>query len=521
MVSEDDVPQIINTMSSATCDLDPIPTHLVKSCIQAFLPIITFIVNMSLNTAIMPNDLKKALITPIIKKLMLDPEILKNYRPISNVPFISKVIEKCVATQLTLYVTENNMACKWQSAYREGHSTETALICVFNDILLKLDNSQCVALVLLDLSAAFDTIDRSILIQRLKCYYGIKGTALAWIRSYLDNRTQSIQINKSQSSQHINQYGVPQGSVLGPLLFSLYTTPLGKIIEASGMQFHLYADDTQLYFSFDAKLKQSVNDHINVLKKCMEQIGNWMSTNYLKLNNDKTELIILGGARQLKFINFKFIEIGNIKIETSPTIRNIGVIMDSTLNMKAHINKLCRTCYMNIRNIWRIRENLDNNSTKTLVHALVISRLDCINGLYYGLPNYLILKIQKVQNAAARLVFKAGKRCHITPLLKELHWLPVKLRIEYKLLTLTFKCIHGGAPAYLNELITSYKPYRNLRSQETNLLNRINAQTSLGERAFQIAAPILWNQLPQPLRGLPSLNTFKSNLKTFIFQKHF
>jgi len=179
LVSEDDVHSIITKMSSATCDLDPIPTNLVKGCIQAFLPIITFIVNMSLNTAIMPNDLKKAIITPIIKKLMMDPEILKNYRPISNVSFISKVIEKCVAMQITLYIADNNMACKWQSAYREGHSTETALICVFNDILLKLDANQCVALVLLDLSAAFDTIDRAILSQRLENYYGIKGSVSA------------------------------------------------------------------------------------------------------------------------------------------------------------------------------------------------------------------------------------------------------------------------------------------------------------------------------------------------------
>jgi hypothetical protein len=281
--------KIINTMSSATCDLDPIPTNLVKKCIQAFLPIITLIVNMSLNTANVPNDLKKALIIPIIKKLMLDPEILKNYRPISNVPFISKVIEKCVATQLTSYITRNNLSCKWQSAYREGHSTETALIRVFNDILVALDAKQCVALVLLDLSAAFDTIDRPILLRRLQLFYGIKGKVLEWIGSYLKNRTQTVKINTSQSSEHANNYGVPQGSVLGPLLFSLYTAPLGKIIESSGLNFHLYADDTQLYFSFDAKVQQSVDDSLTMLKMCMDRIGIWMATNYLKLNNDKTE----------------------------------------------------------------------------------------------------------------------------------------------------------------------------------------------------------------------------------------
>jgi hypothetical protein len=521
-VTELELNRIIMSMSSTTCDLDPLPTNLLKTCITAFVPVLTFIVNMSLSSENMPICLKMAIILPLIKKLLLNREILTNYRPISNLAFLSKVIEKCVALQLVNYMNENNLCCKWQSAYRQYHSTETALLRVLNDIYLKIENKHCVALILLDLSAAFDTIDRTILLERLNHYYGVSGKALGWISSYLTNRSQAVKINTSTSSYHTITSGVPQGSVLGPLLFSLYTAPMGQIIQSHGLQYHLYADDTQLYFSFDAKDNHSIDHHLTTLKACLKDIAAWMATNYLKLNENKTEITILGSPQVLKWIGFKSVEFGNTIINTSKSVSNIGATIDSSLSMNEHINKLCRTCYMHIRNIWRIRENLDKHSTKLLVHALIISRLDNLNSLYISLPKYQIAKLQKVQNSAARVIHKLWKHCHITSVLQQLHWLPIDQRIHFKILTLVYKCINNQAPEYLKELIHKYEPKRdNLRSNNTNMLTSPMAKSSYGNRSFSIAAPKLWNTLPTHIRTIASITSFKTNLKTHLFNKYY
>ena len=184
---------------------------------------------------VFPSNLKHANITPLLKKKNLDKEILKNYRPVSNLPFLSKVIEKIVAAHLRTHLEVNKLWCKMQSAYRPFHSTKSALRCVQNDILSSLNNKKMVTLVLLDLSAAFDTIDHEKLLHRLETRFGINGTTLDWFRSYLSNRSQAVRINNSSSEKMYLNFGVPQGSVLGPILFTLYVAPVADIANKHGV----------------------------------------------------------------------------------------------------------------------------------------------------------------------------------------------------------------------------------------------------------------------------------------------
>ena len=249
-VSESDVREVITSSPTKSCALDPIPTWLLKQCLDYVAPVLTVIVNTSLSCADFTPELKRAFVTPLIKKLILDCEIFKNYRPVSNLFFVSKLIKRIICVLLVDHLKENDLYEIFQSAYRQLHSTETALLRVQNDILQAVDSEGGAISVLLDLSASFDTIDHQKRLNLLDYSFGIRGDSLRWFKSYLQDRTQTVQIGSSTSEPVTLKYGVPQGSVLGPILFTMYTTPLGNITRNHSLVFHLYADDTQLYISF-------------------------------------------------------------------------------------------------------------------------------------------------------------------------------------------------------------------------------------------------------------------------------
>ena len=228
-----------------------------------------------------------------LKKSNLDPELLKNYRPVSNLPFLSKVLERVVFTQLKTHLETHNLLEPFQSAYRKCHSTEAAILRVVNDLLQASDDGHVSILSLLDLSAAFDTIDHAILGQRLASTFGCPGTVLGWFESYLSNRMQSVFVNDVQSAPSTLEYGVPQGSVLGPILFTMYTQPLGSVIQQLGTTylFFFFPDDSQLH---DSAAPSEFSSLVRDMTSSTEEVGVWMKGNKLKMNDDKTELIATG-----------------------------------------------------------------------------------------------------------------------------------------------------------------------------------------------------------------------------------
>ena len=293
-VTADDLHDIIKSMGNKFCSLDPLPTWLFKSCFMELRPILLYIVNQSLSTGYFPTAMKYALVRPTLKKPGADSELFSNYRPISNLSFISKLLEKVVLKQLNSYLSSNGLFCPVQSGYRPHHSCETLLIKLFDDIIGSIEQRQTIALILLDLSAAFDTIDHNILIQRLNHDYGISGVALSWFTSYLQNRTHSVHINKVTSSNGYLYFGVPQGSILGPVLFILYTKELQYIAAKYGLDIQLYADDSQLYIGFKASDTNQMTNIISRIESCLEEFKRWMTSNFMMLNEQKTELILLG-----------------------------------------------------------------------------------------------------------------------------------------------------------------------------------------------------------------------------------
>ena len=247
-VSSEEMRLIIKPLPNTYSSLDTIPTWLLKECVvQLLLPIITTFVNRSMQKGIVPKALKHALVTPILKKDNMDPNILSNFRPVSNIACLAKILEKAVNSRLDGYLTVNKLYDPLQSAYRKLCSTETALVKVKNDIMVHLDQGNRVALLLLDMSAAFDTLNHSTLLNRFNEEFGIIGKPLKWFESYFGERTQSVVIRGVKSEPVPLSQGVPQGSVIGPKAYTMYTKSLGDIREHHGLQYHIYADDIQLY----------------------------------------------------------------------------------------------------------------------------------------------------------------------------------------------------------------------------------------------------------------------------------
>lgn len=420
--TEDEVRTLITSSPSKSCNLDPIPTWLLKECVGELLPIITAIINQSLLKSIVPAYFNRANVKPLIKKAGLDKEVLKNYRPVSNLPFISKLVEKVVSVRLQRHLKDNTLYDFFQSAYRQHHSTESALLKVHNDIFKSLDQKLCTAMIMLDLSAAFDLINHDILFHRLEFTFGIVSESLRWFESYLNNRVHCVEIGNTLSNEKILQTGVPQGSVLGPIIYCMFTRPLGQIISRHGLSYHCYADDTQLYTDFNSI---DCNDISNKLESCLSEIVDWMQLNRLKLNRDKTELILFSQRGRPDFSPNFNLEIGSHEVFPVSVVKNLGVFFDNNLSMESQINSICKSCYFQIRSIGKIRRYISDAACKTLIHSLVISKLDYCNALLYGLPDKSTDRLQRVQNCAARVISRTRRNEHISPVLIDLHWLPV------------------------------------------------------------------------------------------------
>ena len=294
-----------------------------------------------------------------------------------------------------------------------------------------------------------------------------------------------------------------------------------NILKSFNLGYHVYADDTQLYIPIKPE-----NESVQVtnLDACINVIKCWMKTNFLKLNDDKTEFLRIGSHNYTSKISVNSLSIGDTSVTPTNSVRNLGVIFDKNMNMNDHISSICKATNHQLYKIGRIRNFLDLPTTKLLMNSLVTSRLDYCNSLLYNLPSYQINRLQKIQNKAARIVTKTRIHTHITPVLKELHWLPIQSRIEFKILTMTFCALYSDDfPQYIKELIQPYKPNRNLRSENKHLIKPVKANTSYGRRSLSFAAAELWNskKFPIELKNSASIDSFKRDLKTYLFRNYF
>ncbi len=419
-VDRREVIEAIHQLPDNCCAVDPVPTSILKQVADDIAPFLVTLMNRSMADGVVPAAFKTAYITPLLKKPDLDAADVRSYRPISNLSVISKLTERRVARRLLAYLTSNKLLPCFQSAYRPYHSTETAVLKVLDDILTAIDNGDLAGLALLDLSAAFDTVDHDVLLRRLQISYGIGGAVLDWFRSYLADRRQYVRLRTGRSSTSSVSCGVPQGSVLGPILFILYTADLVQLVEHHGLNVHLYADDTQIY---GCSSPSSVDLLQFRMSACIDDVVDWMSSNRLQMNATKTEVLWCSSARrQHQLLHSPFRVCGDY-VTPAAAVRDLGIFIDSDVSMRTHVSRTVSTCFGILRRLRSIRRSLPDSVFQSIVVALVLTRLDYGNASLAGCPAYQLRRLQAVLNAAARLVFQASHIDHVTPLLRRLHWL--------------------------------------------------------------------------------------------------
>jgi len=370
--------------------------------------------------------------------------------------------------------------------------------------------------VLLDLSAEFDTVEHTTLLDILRTRFGITGSALNWHKSYLSDRSYRVVTGGVESNVTDLDCGLPQGSSLGPLKFIAYASGLQEVANRHGILFHGFADDSQL--SKHNMLVSEIHAEKRTMVDCITDIELWCRSHGLKLNADKSDVIWLGIRQQFVMINQADMDIHLPSgiLRSSETARNLGVTIDQQMKFDTRARACSRSCFYQLRRIRQIRRFIDDRTLRLRVHAFVTSRLDYCNGLLANCSVSVRQRFQRIQNCAAHLVCSEPALSHATLLLRRLHWLPVARHISYKLCVLMFDVFHGTAPTYLTDICSHCSDNR-LQSSACGNFVVWRTRRRFADSSFAVAGPAAWNSLPVNIWNIRSHTAFCRQLKTYLF----
>ena len=447
-VSELEVMKIVKSLKSNSAGIDGINTLFLKKSITYSIHALTEIINTSIKHSIFPSRWKAAIVIPIPK--CDNPTSEKDFRPISLLCIFSKILEKVIAAQLIDYLINTGLFDKFQSAYRKYHSTTTALLHILDHIYKALDNNEITVLTLLDYSKAFDTANHKLIVAKLQSL-GLKENALNWINSYLSNRTQKVKTSKGTSLEISLRNGVPQGSVLGPILFTILIGDLHMYLK--NCEYHCYADDTQIFKS--GKVSE-INNLIRDMNEDLEAISNFSRVNCLRLNYDKNKYIIFASKHNLTRLNnmqLDELKIDGESIERKNVVKNLGVFMDESLSFENHIVKLIQRAYLKLKTSWKYSKFLSEESKIVIVESYVLSQYNYCNVIFRTASKTLWDRIQKTQNNCVRFIYNLRKYDHISSEFSKLNTLNMYNRSLLHALTYMFKCVSEKVPVYLSENI--------------------------------------------------------------------
>ena len=512
-VSEIEVKKIVKSFKSNSAGIDGISTFFVKKSIDFSVHAITEIINNSIKWSIFPRRWKKAIVIPIPK--CGEPTSEKDYRPISLLPIFSKILEKVVAIQMIEYFINTGLYDRFQSAYKKFHSTTTALLHILDEILRSIDSNEITVMTLLDYSKAFDTANHKLIVAKLRAL-GLTNTACQWISSYLHERLQKVRTSSGLSGDIILKNGVPQGSILGPILFTVLTSDLHECLKHC--KYHCYADDTQLYKSGKVS---DINDIIKDMNEDLIAVADFSRTNCLKLNYDKNKFIIFGSKNNLQLINNTILDTITIDdqiVKRETVVRNLGLHMDEELTFEYHINDLIKRAWGKLKTAWKCGKFLSADSKRIIVECYVLSQFNYLDVIWRSATKGMWNKIQKIQNNCVRFIFRIRKYDHISSEFAKLNTLNMFNRTILHSLTYMFKCINDKAPSYLTEKISYVSSTHEHNTRSRNEIKCYQFNNRYGRFNFFNEVSSMFNKflLKVEINLNHSVFTFKKKLQSYL-----
>lgn len=466
---------------------------------------LSYIFNLSLEQNVVPDIWKSALVVPLLKGG--DPTSLDNYRPISKISVIAKILESIVSDQLKEFLTSNSIFSNFQSGFRKNHSTVTAMMKVLNDITCAQDSGRSCAAVFVDLTKAFDTVNHCILLARLHSI-GLSDTALGWFGNYLKNRCQRVQIKECLSDSLSIETGVPQGSILGPLLLTLYINNLGDNL--SDASIHLCADDTIIYCS-----ALSIDKCIAYLQEAFLIVQRNLLALKLVLNDRKTKYMVFNRKQKRDILPPPLHTLEGKPIELVSSYKYLGFVLEQDLSFKLHVENLLSKLRLKLGFYYRNSACFSQSARKKLVEATFLPVLDYGDVFYRNTTKALLQSLDSICHSALRFITRANYLTHHCALYERVGWPSLHIRRNKHWLILVYKAIIGQLPLYMSSLLTVVSQEYNLRTSRYILLKIPSMKTEFGKTAFVFSAPTAWNELQKSLKLIVyiSVNEFKSYLK--------
>ena len=500
---------LLSTLStSKATGLDKISSRLIRECSDLIAESLCLIFNRSITTGIFPNEWKCAKVIPIYKQGKRN--CVDNYRPISIVPIVAKVFERVIYDQLYIFIAENELLTNYQSGFRGLHSTVTSLLEATNEWAYNIDSGNVNAVMFLDLKKAFDTVDHEILLNKLNAY-GIKGTAGNWLRSYLNERNQKCFVNGHFSSNRLLQCGVPQGTILGPLLFLIYINDLPNCLIHSRAR--MFADDTNLTYA-----SNNIHEINHNLNEDLANVSEWLSANKLTLNQTKTEFMLIGSRQRINtFQSTPLLVINNVPVKQVSHTKSLGVHIDENLSWNVHIEKLSKKVASGIGALKRIRPYVPFTTMQLIYKCLVQPYFDYCSAVWDSCSSYLVNKLQKLQNRAARVLTSSSYDTNADYLFESLGWKNLVSQRRFTKAIMVYKSLNGLAPDYLSNMFVDRNSITNYALRDTsNKLALSLPRTNYLKNSFSYSGAVLWNSLPTELRQASTLHKFKSDCSNFI-----